>query len=557
MSGGNILGGKQDGRGEYSSQEMYGIRRYPDTLRMMSQEVEDVMKSRVAPLDVLRLRVPHCSMPAPEADQARITPAYHEDKGEAREFLRCALAARKRYGYFDCSTCPERLIFDHLWIDDSEYVADSKVPSNPFANQWSFADSTELEKWSQMLHVDVWGIAQEIQRKGVESEIILLEIAKRDSGRRVWPVSLVRHPAPNQASSSAVGMALDRYPWVDSGLRWKGTMVYKESPGEDRSTLFESARKPGVNPLSGPASSSQDASSSPAPPAKAMPDALSKADSSTGKAASSGRPASEPDVKDKGQGTSVPKSSAPARATSDSGISAPTKEQDKPVGPIASSTAVSQSTPSPKPASSVTSTTAAMDSVPKAKAPSGAASMPAPKVGSTGGSERGVQSAPRAPSGAASQSSVTAGSGYPTIAWLGAGLIWKRVHASSPVDRIQTEAPDRMRRPRVVPTREEKIASGPLPPWKALPLVLPWDKSYRDTYHVDFDPSMAHHDLSWRCPMTSLAYEDYSNPDVMHGEVSPDRPWMLSPPEIPLAGRDKKRSGGYKGHGIPWNHLFP
>ena len=98
-------------------------------------------------------------------------------------FLRCALAARKRYGYFDCSTCPERLIFDHLWIDDSEYVADSKVPSNPFANQWSFADSTELEKWSQMLHVDVWGIAQEIQRKGVESEFILLEIAKRDSGR--------------------------------------------------------------------------------------------------------------------------------------------------------------------------------------------------------------------------------------------------------------------------------------------------------------------------------------------------------------------------------------
>ena len=142
-------------------------------------------------------------------------------------------------------------------------------------------------------------------------------------------------------------------------------MVYKESPGEDRSTLFESARKPGVNPLSGPASSSQDALSSPAPPAKAMPDALSKADSSTGKAASSGRPASEPDVKDKGQGTSVPKSSAPARATSDSGISAPTKEQDKPVGPIASSTAVSQSTPSPKPASTVASTAAAMDSVPK------------------------------------------------------------------------------------------------------------------------------------------------------------------------------------------------
>ena len=128
---GNILGGKQTGRGEYSSEELYGIRRYPDTLRMMSQEVEDVMKSQVAPLDVLRVRVPHCSLPAPEALQARITPAYHEDKGEAREFLRCALAARQRYGYFDCSTCPERLIFDHLWLDETEYVPDSKAPSNP------------------------------------------------------------------------------------------------------------------------------------------------------------------------------------------------------------------------------------------------------------------------------------------------------------------------------------------------------------------------------------------------------------------------------------------
>ena len=142
-------------------------------------------------------------------------------------------------------------------------------------------------------------------------------------------------------------------------------------------------------------------------------------------------------------------------------------------------------------------------------------------------------------------------------AWLGAGLIWKRVHASSPVDRIQADVPDRTRKPRVVPTREEKIASGPLPPWKALPLVLPWDKSYRDTYHVDFDPSMAHHDLSWRCPLTSLAYEDYTNPDVMHGEVSPDRPWMLSPPEIPLAGatrRDPEEIRVMVYHGITYSH---
>ena len=97
---GTIEGGKATGWGEYSSEQLYGKRRYPDELKMMSQEVEDVMDSHVRPLDVIRLRVPHCSMPAPEASQARITPAYHEDIKEAREFLRCALVARQRLGYF-------------------------------------------------------------------------------------------------------------------------------------------------------------------------------------------------------------------------------------------------------------------------------------------------------------------------------------------------------------------------------------------------------------------------------------------------------------------------
>ena len=291
-------------------------------------------------------------------------------------------------------------------------MADSKVASNPFANKWSYADSTELEKWRWIIHVDIWSVAQEIQRKGVEAEIIFLEMAGRDSGRRVWPVSLVRHPVPNEASSTAVRRCW--IPWVDSGLQWRGTMVYKESPGEDRSALFESAKKPGVNPQSGPASSSQDALTSPAPPAKAMPSASTKAESSTGKAASPGKPASEPDVKGMSEETPKSKSSAPTKAASDSGAGDPTKGQDKSAVPMASSTAVRQPAPSPKLTSSVASTTAATDSPPKAKATAEAASMPAPT--SKAGTESGVQSATRAPSGAASQSSVTTGSGYPTIA---------------------------------------------------------------------------------------------------------------------------------------------
>ena len=246
---GTIEGGRMTGYGEYSSEQLYGKRRYPDELRMMSQEVEDVMVSHEKPLDVIRLRVPHCSMPAPEASQARITPAYHEDMGEAREFLRCALVARQRMGYFDCSTCPERLIFDYLWLDGGKFLADSSEPSNPFVGRWTYAESTEPEKWRNLTHVDIWSVAQVVQRKGVDAEYTLLEMAQRDSARRVWPVSMVRHPVPNVASSNAVEKVLNQYPWADSGLRWKGTMVFVEKPGEDRSTLFDSAKKPGVDPL--------------------------------------------------------------------------------------------------------------------------------------------------------------------------------------------------------------------------------------------------------------------------------------------------------------------
>ena len=144
-------------------------------------------------------------------------------------------------------------------------------------------------------------------------------------------------------------------------------------------------------------------------------------------------------------------------------------------------------------------------------------------------------------------------------AWLGAGLIWKRVHASSTANRFDEEEQDRTRpaKPRVVKTTEEKKASGPLPPWKALPLVLPWDESYKETYHTDFEPSTAHGDLSWRCPLTSLTYADYSNLDVMHGYVSPDRPWLLSPPEIPLAGateRDPEEVRVMVYHGLTYSH---
>ena len=109
----------------------------------------------------------------------------------------------------------------------------------------------------------------------------------------------------------------------------------------------------------------------------------------------------------------------------------------------------------------------------------------------------------------------------------------------------------------MVQTSEEKKASGPMPPWKALPLILPWDDSYRETYHTDFEPSKSHPDLAWRCPMTSLSYANYTNPDVMHGFVGQDRPWMLSPPEIPIEGattRDPENVRVMVYHGLTYSH---
>ena len=50
---GTIEGGRQTGYGEHSSEQLYGRRRYPDELLMMSQEVDDVLTSREKPLDVI------------------------------------------------------------------------------------------------------------------------------------------------------------------------------------------------------------------------------------------------------------------------------------------------------------------------------------------------------------------------------------------------------------------------------------------------------------------------------------------------------------------------
>ena len=81
-------------------------------LRMLSKEVDDVMVQKLLPLDVLTSRVPHCSMPAPEAVQVKVTTAYMFSPDVASAYMMASLDARRALGLADCSTGREVLIFD-------------------------------------------------------------------------------------------------------------------------------------------------------------------------------------------------------------------------------------------------------------------------------------------------------------------------------------------------------------------------------------------------------------------------------------------------------------
>ena len=172
----------------------------------MSQEVEDMLKDGNFPLDVIRYRTPRCWMPAPEAFQARITPAYQLDRSVAQEYLRSALEARNLAGCSDCSTCPERLIFDHLWLGGA-FLANSVEESNPYRHKWSYLESTK-PRWFELLHMDTWSKAQYTQRSGAGADFSLMDLEKKGQSRCIWPVSREKYPVENVASSVAMKDAL-------------------------------------------------------------------------------------------------------------------------------------------------------------------------------------------------------------------------------------------------------------------------------------------------------------------------------------------------------------
>ena len=131
---GRIDGGTYARTDEFGSERLYGPKRYPSSLRMLSKEVDDVLVQKLRRLDVLTSRVPHCSMPAPEAVQMQVTTAYMYSPEVATAYVMASLDARQAMGLPDCSTGPEVRIFDHLWRGKA--MLESIPATQGFEEEW-------------------------------------------------------------------------------------------------------------------------------------------------------------------------------------------------------------------------------------------------------------------------------------------------------------------------------------------------------------------------------------------------------------------------------------
>ena len=239
---GRVDGGLYAKTDDYGSERLYGPKRYPVTLRMLSKEVDDVLFGGLPPLDVLTCRVPHCSMPAPRGSaNACDNCIYMYDPQVATAYLKASLQARQAQGLIGCSTGPERRIFDHLWR--GQEMLESDPATKGFKEKWGLVSDTSKE-WKEVLHVDNWCDAQHVQRQGTSADELLV-LSRHDEGRRIWPVAESALTKRSTGSSNAVKAANGRFLWsgagFDLGLGMSATYT---GPGEDRTALLAAAQSP-------------------------------------------------------------------------------------------------------------------------------------------------------------------------------------------------------------------------------------------------------------------------------------------------------------------------
>ena len=106
-------------------------------------------------------------------------------------------------------------------------------------------------------------------------------------------------------------------------------------------------------------------------------------------------------------------------------------------------------------------------------------------------------------------------------AWLGAGLMWKRMLATTTgVRKAQTP----------MEWRDQT-------PLKALPLIPVWDELFVATNHTEFQRHHGKPVLTETNGLTRIEL-DHIDPSMEHGMVikGMDHPYLLSPPSLPVAG---------------------
>ena len=282
---------------DFGSERLYGPKRYPVFLRMLSKEVDDVMVQKLMPLDVLTSRVPHCSMPAPEAVQVKVTTAYMFSPEVASAYVMASLDARQALGLADCSTGPEVRIFDHLWRGKEMLNSDPRTQG--FDGTWGLVADNNPQ-WYDVLHVDQWYDAQHVQRQGVSAVPVLRAMSDEDEGRRIWPIAISAMKQQNTGSSNAVKWGVTGFPWSGSGFHLtRGMTATYRGPTGKRVSLVAAAQSPGsLDPGRGSTSSAtsstaKDAGTSSMPPPSVPSSALPKADTAGSAASSQGSAAGQ------------------------------------------------------------------------------------------------------------------------------------------------------------------------------------------------------------------------------------------------------------------------
>ena len=313
---------------DYGSERLYGPKRYPVFLRMLSKEVDDVMVQKLMPLDVLTSRVPHCSMPAPEAVQVKVTTAYMFSPEVASAYLMASFDARRALGLADCSTGPEVRIFDHLWR--GKEMLNSVPSTQGFAGTWGLVADNNPQ-WYDVLHVDQWYDAQHVQRQGVSAVPVLRAMSDEDDGRRIWPIAISAMKQQNTGSSNAVKWGVTGFPWSGSGFHLtRGMTATYHGPTGKRVSLVAAAQSPdSLDPGRGSTSSAtssttKDAGTSSMPPPSVPSSALPRADTAGSAASSQGSAAGQAPA---AKGPPVPKiggtptvQGPPVRPSSDSAV---------------------------------------------------------------------------------------------------------------------------------------------------------------------------------------------------------------------------------------------